>query len=349
MLPKTLVQDEMQSPKSFDALMDLVETKYRIEHERTTLEAIELGKDGTLVTPAGNWQVTQDFLESCAWAIGMPLPYAYKISPELFCENFSRRQAETTAPITVYRVGDVATGLVVDRTFRYRPASTADVLRSIRQQHQLEFRSASVSFAGVDVEFVRPGLVVEPVVGDVVEIGVAITNSETGDRQLKATAYSFRLICTNGAMMTDRVGVARWPNDPRMTDASCHLGFQRNVSALCTKRDAVAGLYRASVDRPVPDVEFWHLWRRVAYLLPRGRADEVLGISEDERRDLQQAVRNRDARQAPAVTPWTAYGVHNRITHAAHGQKFRVRRGLQEIGGELLSRALSWPPAVSAN
>jgi len=349
MVPKNLVLDELVVPKNFDALLDLVDSKFRVEHEATTLESLVLRPDGTLQTPAGEWQITLDFLESCSAAIGMPLGYAHRISSDLFCENFARRQAETTAPITICRVGHVATGLVNDRTSRYRPACTADVLRTVREAHDLEFRRASVSFVGVDVEFVRPGMVVEPEVGDVVEVGIAVTNSESGDRHLKASAYSHRLRCTNGAMMTDRVGVARWPNDPRMNPAGCMLAFRRNVVALCDKLEAVSALYKRAVERPVPDVALWNLWRRMAQFLPRSRADEALEITEEERRDLQQVVRTRDTREAPALTRWTAYEVHNRVTHSAHGQSFRVRRGLQELGGEFLTRAASWLPAASAN
>jgi hypothetical protein len=350
MLPKNLVLDEVAAPKDFESLIELVETDYRVGHEQTTLESISLRPDGTVETPAGVLQVTRDFLESFAAAIVMPLSYAYTVTPELFCENVRQRQAHAAAPITICRAGDVATGLVIDRKSRYRPACTGEVLRSIRRSHDLEFRRASVAFTGVDVEFVRPGIVVEPVVGDVVEIGIAVTNSETGGRQLKASAYSYRLACTNGSMFADTVGVARWPNDPRMTDAACMRAFQREVTSLCCELQSVSGLYEAAIDRPVPDVEFGNTWRRVRYLLPRGGdPDAVLDISKDERRALQDVVRLRDPREAPAMTRWSVFDVHNRITHAAHGQPFRVRRGLQELGGQLLSRAASWPPAVSAN
>ncbi len=350
MVPKTLVQDEVTSPKDLGELSDMLDTTHKVVHEPTTLEAIALKPDGVLQTPAGEWPVTQHLLECCAAVIGMPLGYAYQVTPELFCENFKQRQAHSTSPITVCRVGDAAVGLVIDRRSRYRPACTGDVLRSIRQTQDLEFRRASVSFAGVDVEFVRLGMVVEPVVGDVVEVGIAVTNSQTGGRQLKASAYSYRLVCTNGSMFADEVGVARWPNDPRMTDAACLRAFQKDMTSLSCELESVSGLYKAAVDRPIPDVGLWKLWRRVDYLLPRGgNPDAVLGIPEDERRELQQVVRLRDPREAPALTRWNVYELHNRITHAAHGQSFRVRRGLQEIGGELLSRTATWPPIVSTN
>lgn len=348
MLPKETVLDEVVTPKNFDELIDVVETSYGVEHEQTTLESICLKPDGTVQTPAGELRVTRDFLEHSAAAIGMPLGYFYDITPELFCSNFKQRQAETTSPITICRVGDVATGLILDgKKTRYRPARTGDVLRAIRRLDGLSLRRASVCLTGVDVELVRLGSVIEPVVGDILEIGIAVSNSESGGRQLKAAAYSYRLVCTNGATMADEVGIARWPNDPRMTEAASLLAFQKGLTLLADKLESVTALYQAAIDRPVPDVELWNAWRRVARHLPRSEADDVFGVSEDERRDLQQLVRLRGPREPAVATERNAYEIHNRITHAAHGRSFRIRRGLQELGGEFLSRAAAWPLAVS--
>ena len=113
----------------------------------------------------------------------------------------------------------------------------------------------------------------------------------------------------------------------------------------------MAPLYTTNVHRLVPDVELFNLWRRVAYVMSRTEADDVLGIAEEERRDLHQLIRFRDARESPAMTDRNAYEVHNRITFAAHGRNlrnFRNRRSLQEIGGEFLSRAITWPEIAGA-
>lgn len=338
MLPKNLVLDDGLIPKDFAELLGLVSTTYRVDHEQTTLEKISLRPDGTVQTPQAGYQVTRDFLEGCAAAIGMPLGYAYKIGPELFCDNFDQRRAETTTPVTVSRVGDVATGLITNRKSRYRPARTADVLGAIGQLPGLKMRRAFVSYAGVDVGFAVDGNVVEPVVGDVVEIGIALTNSESGGRQLKASAYSYRLACTNGATMADEIGMARWLNDPRMTAAGSLAAFQRDVASLFEKLDTVSALYTANTERLVSDVALMNLWRRIAYVIPRDEVDGALGISAEERRELQGAIREREPSEPPALTSHNAYDVHNRITFAAHRRSFRGRRGLEEIGGDFLSR-----------
>jgi hypothetical protein len=349
MLPSNTVLDEVHGPKEIAELIDLTCTTHRVEHEQVSLEQISLRPDGIVQTPTGEWRATRQFLEGAAKAIGMPLGYAYTIRPELFCENFAQRQMDAARPVTISRVGDVATGLILDGSSRYRPVASADVLRVVQRAFDLEFRRASVSYEGVDAEFVMPGRVVEPIRGDVIEVGVVVTNSESGGRQLKVSAYSYRLVCTNGAIMSDNVGIVRWPNDVRMTYAGCLRAVEKGIGELCEALEPVAANYLQAVGRQLPDNELWNAWRRVAQHVPRPEADEVLGVSEIQRRDLQQLMRTRHPSEPAALTEHSAYDVHNRITHAAHGRTFRVRRALQEIGGDLLSRAAAWPLAPSMN
>lgn len=350
MLPEKMVLDEPVIPENSVELEELVNTTYRVVHEQTTLESVVLRLDsGTVQTPQGEWRLTQGFLEGCAAAIEMPTGYAYKLSPKEFFDHFIQRRAGTTKPVTVSRVGDVATGLVDDKKIRYRPACTGDVLRVLSRFPNLVLRRACVCYAGVDMGFVVNGRVVEPAVGDIVEVGIAVTNSESGGRQLKASAFSHRLVCTNGAIMSDEIGVARWMNDRRMTVAGSLSAFQKDVAALFEKLDRVSALYEANTKRLVPDVDLMNLWRRIANVIPRNEVDAVLDIPAEERVALQQAIRDREPGEPAALTGRNAYEVHNRITLAAHRRSFHSRRGLEEIGGEFLSRSVAWPTIASAN
>lgn len=351
MLPQSIILDQEQVPENFASLLDLVSSSARVEHERSSLESMELKSDGTLLTAGSHYQLTRNFLENIAQAIGMPLAYAYKISPELFRENFNRRKAETTCPVTICRVGDVATGLTLDNKVHYRPASSCDIIRDLQQSKLfdfLEFRRASVSFSGFDLEVVRKDLVVQPQPDDIIEVGLAISNSESGGRKLFAEAYSYRLVCTNGARMGNKLGTARWVSDPRMTDKASRRAFAEQLEILTDNLRNVEQVY-ANINQQVPDDELYQLWRRVAYGVSAIEADEILGVSTTERQALQRTIRERPSTAIPQLTELTAFELHNRVTHGAHGRPFMVRRTLQELGGDFLQRSLSWPKVFSMN
>lgn len=351
MITEKLVHDQDFATENLAELIDMLDGSFRVERERSSLELIELRSDGTLVTPAAEYKITQDFLENSAKSIGMQLAYAYDLSSELFCENFAQRKFETTCPVTICHVGDVATGMTLDKKHRYRPASTLEVLRGLSKSSTmdwLELRRASVSYRGVDVELVKRDLVVEPDEGDTIEIGIAISNSESGGRQLMAEASSYRLICRNGARMGERIGTARWPSDIRMTDKSCRIAFQTELDELLANLSSVKEMYSHLDDR-VPDTELNGLWRRVAYGVSRSEADEILGLSKDQRQILQTTLRERPITELAQLTDLSAFELHNRVTHAAHGRPFMARRKLQELGGDLLERSLKWGVGFSNN
>ncbi len=350
MLPENLVLDESASPKDLVELEELAATRFRTDHVQTTLQEIQVRPDGTVQTPAGELRVTRYFLEGMAKIIGMPLGYAYKITPELACENLAQRTRHATNPITVCHVGDIATALVVDRCRRYRPAKSAPILNALQQLKGMTLKRATIGFDGFLVELVKSGCVVEPVPGDAIELGVAVSNSEIGLRHPKASAYSFRLVCTNGAILSDRWQVARWANDPRMTDAGCLRQFTREIGEMAEIVNGFGRAYESVIDRQVPDVELVNLWRRVHYALPDDlNADRILGLTPEHRRELQDQVRMRRPNDPHALTEESVYDLHNRITHAAHEHRFRIRRDLQEIGGELLDRSRHWLDETQLN
>ena len=55
----------------------------------------------------------------------------------------------------------------------------------------------------------------------------------------------------------------------RTQKAASLLAFQKGLTLLADKLESVATLYQAAIDRPVPDVELWNAWRRVARHLRR--------------------------------------------------------------------------------
>jgi len=148
--------------------------------------------------------------------------------------------------------------------------------------------------------------------------------------------------------MGERIGTARWPSDIRMTDKSCRIVFQTELDELLVNLSSVKEMY-SHLDERVPDTELNALWRRVAYGVSRSEADEILGLSKDQRQALQTILRERPSVEPAQLTDLSAFELHNRVTHAAHGRPFLARRRLQEIGGDLLERSLSWPANFSRN
>lgn len=96
-----------------------------------------------------------------------------------------------------------------------------DVLAGLVDESTWEFKGARLGDRGVDLNFVKPGLEVSPLPGDVIELGVQISNSETGFGGAKGSLFALRLVCLNGAVISDKLGSARWNYDLRSISHEC--------------------------------------------------------------------------------------------------------------------------------
>src|SRR5262249_25007434 len=153
---------------------------------------------------------------------------------------------------------------------------------------------------------------------DVIKLGVRLTNSETGFGCLKGTRFSLRLLCTNGAVMRDNLGSARWNYDRRMHMETSLKRFRTDLFKLGENHERHARLYDQLPHRVFLDRDMVNLWRQMRCVLPTPDAlDRVLGIEPDERQTLQALVRARSPFLPPGATSHRVWDVHNRITAAA--------------------------------
>jgi hypothetical protein len=222
----------------------------------------------------------------------------------------------------------------------YRPAKSIEVIDRLSSVNgQWSFKAARLSDRGVAIDLIKPGLVAHPEAGDEIQFGIQITNSETGFRGLKASLFSLRLVCTNGAVLADEYGTARWNYDRRMSHSTSINKFFENVLALETKHERQRSLYQGITDRHLMDTEFLRLLRRLRAAL-RSDADSLdtlLGIESAERKAIQAAVHDREYGEPPALTEFGVYDFHNRITAAAQRLPFHQRMSLEELGGAMLT------------
>jgi hypothetical protein len=276
----------------------------------------------------------QGFLESVADSIEMPLGYAYKLDYGLFRENFERRKEHYCKAVTVCCNRDIAVNLVPDAG--YRPAHTVDVLHGFTDLNFWNLQEARVSDRGVEINYIEPGCTVAPEPGDDVEIGIRISNSETGYVGLKASLSTLRLVCTNGAVMTDHLGTARWNYDPRVKYSTSIDQFNTALIKLRGRQGLLADLYKQPLRRNLLDTELVNLHRRLRASLPAAAVDAVLGLGLEERQAVQASVRSRSREMPAAPTTHHLWDVHNQITAAAQRLDFVRRSRLERIGGALL-------------
>lgn len=317
-----------------DELQEILETEFKTTYHATTSERIRFLPNGVVQFDGKEVPCTLGFLESLSQSIDMPFGYACRIDGELFAINFEHRKESECRALTIC----LNRGIAVNAApAEYRAVRTVEVLAGVIDKPLWNFAGARVSDRGVDIDFLQPGIDVAPEPGDIIKVGVRLTNSETGFGCLKGSRFSLRLVCTNGAVMKDTLGTARWNYDRRMHHQTSVEKFQKDLFKLGENHEAHVQLYEQLSQRIFLDREIVNVWRQVRGVLTTPDAvDRVLGLEAEDRQNLQAVVRARSPFLPPEITAHRVWDIHNRITAAAQRMSFARRSHLERIGGALL-------------
>ena len=125
---------------------------------------------------------------------------------------------------------------------RYRPLDNYELLGSIMPAFEdsgLEMKSCELTESRLYLKATSPRLVGDVAVGDTVQGGIVVSNSEVGQGSLRIDEFLYRLVCTNGMVQATTV---------RKT----HLGRSTGIGAV----DAAQEFYKDST-RKLDDAAFW--------------------------------------------------------------------------------------------
>jgi len=336
MLPKDLATEKEVQTKSLEEAQEFLENVFAVSYRHTSLEQIAIDKDGVLTVGNERWPYTPHFMEALAHRIKMPLSYALNIDFDLFKENFDRRKQHVCAGVVVCIVRGTAVNLCRENYF---PARTIDVIKELPKRiKQLELQELLLGDRGVEISWVDREIEIKVSPSDVIFGGFRISNSEIGIRGLKASAYTFRQVCSNGAVFADERGVIRWSHDRRVTYATNIERFCTALNILEIPKSELSKKYMDSLERPITDRGVINLWRRLRRAISAEQADSIVGISEKERKQLSAQLRQREDPVIARLTSLNTYQVHNNITATAKQYDLTTRRLLEEIGGNFLWR-----------
>lgn len=170
------------------------------------------------VTPAGQLRFvvggksievkpTERCINQIAARVGIPRGYAQRLqeqAPELMAENINH-WFQKTPEVRMLRT--YQNGTNVGRAFlsqKYRALDNEDMMVAVLPQMQkagCEIRSAEATEKRLYIQAVFPKVQGEVTVGDVVQAGVTVSNSEVGAGSLRVEPLLYRLVCKNGMIL----------------------------------------------------------------------------------------------------------------------------------------------------
>lgn len=336
----------------FEALQEMLVSKFAVQHFPSTLQESELHADGTLEFGNQRLPHTDRVHDALVAVCGMSVAFDRDTPFDELKWNYQKRKLRKTCGLTVCISNGTVVGIGPEN-YGYPAANkgavkTLDLLTEMQIEKRLfEFDSAIVSDEGVKLNLLSPGATVEPLVGDVIKIGSEVTNTETGGMNLKsppglkANMWSLRLVCLNGmSQKTERTSVY-YSQFGTMSCSSKRRAFLRKLGEASESALADATLlYEGISDLAIFDTDLLALHRTVKRNVGgKLDADEVLGIASSDRIEIANSVRDRNVTSPPKTTDFSIYDIHNSITAIAREQRLSLRQPLERIGGSVLHTA----------
>lgn len=142
--------------------------------------------------------------------LGVPKSYwdkCLKSAPLLLKENVDHWLYETPKTMMVRTLGDTGRAFLSDRYARYDHFDVLEKIMPIMSQWNMEFRDSYITDDKMYLRATFPNMeydVSARKVGDIVRLGLMISNSETGMGLLEAGPIIERIKCLNGWVVTDR-------------------------------------------------------------------------------------------------------------------------------------------------
>jgi hypothetical protein len=323
---------------------------------------LSMEPDGRTLTLDGQGSfVTRDLaLQQIATHTGVPVPYVRRMqaeAPDLLAANVNRWLQDKPAPRMVRTLDNEIRAFLSNRYARIDNLEVAETVLPVLQEvgartGGMELVSCEITENRLYLKALFPkvqGVVTSRQVGDIVQAGVLISNSEVGLGAVSVKAFSMRLVCLNG--MT-RDGGGNWKHVGRRITQEDEIyelltdeAKQADDRALLLKvRDTVA----ATVDQSRFDKWLARMSDAATQTVEGDvpAAIETLGKTAGLRQDEQSSVL-RHLIEGGDLSRW---GVANAVTRAANDvESYDRATELEGLGGKIIDlSAHEWRTIATA-
>lgn len=228
----------------------------------------------------------------------------------------------------------------------YWPISNRDLISKLHDKEQGELNQIIFNDRGLSISLLDERLpIVEPQMGDIIRCGISLNNSESCGEALEVDSYFLRLVCTNGITVRD-FGHSFKPKQEQIRQYWSNINYLMDeIKSLSLKHDITRNKLLNLINTISNDEQVMNAWNVLRKVFDTDRADTILRIGSEERKQITKAVKERrqknrilpySERLRPQLTKYNLYDMFNRITDAAKRVPYQDSLELQRFGGSML-------------
>ncbi len=312
-----------------------------VQASKTEMVVQDDGRTALSVPDGNTYPINELAHDQLGQYLKVPAPYYDRMrrdAPGLLAENINTWMRRSEDRRMVRTLGGDARAFLSDKYARIENEEIAEaVLPVLLETEGLQIFSSEVTDRRLYIQATTSRLTLDVKVGDAVQAGVIISNSEVGLGAVSVRPVIFRLVCLNGMVVPEGKFSARHVG--RRIDASEDLNAMFSDEAKKADDRALLLKVRDVVKGSLDEALFRKTVERLSDLTERkiegdpAKAVEVLaqkiGANEGERGGILQAlIEGGDT---------TAWGLANAVTAQAHGGSYDRAVEFAQAGGALLN------------
>jgi hypothetical protein len=366
--PKTFAPEFTDSFSSREEAIALLENdRYQYTSKVVSTADFSLNEDYQL-----NKTIVTDFgFQNYMGCIGIPNVFVKRIPIDLLIKNQDKLKTEFERPLRVFtRKSDGA--IVNFSNPDFRPVSTRRVLERIPDAFITDRNNATeksyINTRNMKLLFDVPiGDVIEPEVGDVIKFGKMISNSETGFGSLSAALMTYRLACSNGAIMGNEWGRVVRRQNGKLNEEQIVENFFHSYETLLPDTSKMAEAFKIMknehpyIDEVVNIYNYLFKIFRGIHALPEHSKEDIQKIDlkiadtlklddikfddikekiDDRRKALKNPMQEIPEREKHETLSY--YNLFNRVTELPHHIRHNVKatNQIEILGGNIINSVI---------
>lgn len=276
----------------------------------------------------------------------IPDPFANLIPLDLLRCNINRLTKEHKKFLTVKL--DCNNNIIGFTNERYRPIRMEDLLPRLAEKVSKHADNIQITLNTCNsvITFTNPLIQsLEPCVGDITKCGTEIVNSELAGFSTQAAIFLYRLICSNGATLTENWGRVTQNKNNKIQYGTVLDQFVEGCQKLTTNHKKLVEVYNRLPETSLNSRQFVTLWRPLNHLVGKEITSKIMLTTLEEVKDIS-AYEQKRTRFSPLVekfdssprdTEKNSYEVFNNITSTARDMNsICTSKKLRAISGHLL-------------
>lgn len=326
-----VIEKEQNFTNVDEALKSLAQD-YRHEKLPLNLCDLRLNDNYDFIINEALFKPTEWAFESLLKALDIPVRFGKKVPNDLLRIIVHRLEQEAEKDEKEQVTMAVQGNEVWNIMRKDNKINLAEVMQTVGKEKNAFKVKLGVRGAIIDMDM--PVGVVEPVVGDVVKIGIRTVASETGGPKPQANLLMQRLVCSNGAVASQNYGQLKWgrAGDYTIND------FALDMSILDSRAIFLTGALKKMPSQTLNDMTFHHVWNSVRKALnDKDDSDKLLSVTENERDTYIASANHRQARRlAAGPTEVNAWGAYNKVSELARDLDYRKNDTLARVAGDIV-------------